>query len=73
MGEPTYRCLECRDVALVLTERFDAQGRSLGCFGSPCICAAGEARRAAWLAPDSRGHVFADSAMNVTEELRRRN
>ena len=39
--ERTYACLKCYDRAVVITERYDRKGRSLGRFGSPCDCAAG--------------------------------
>jgi len=72
MDEPTYRCLDCLDTAVKLTMREDASGRKLGWFGSPCQCQAGEAKRASWQKANEHGRSFADSAMDVTEALRKR-
>ena len=68
--ERTYACLKCYDRAVIMTERY-ANGWSVGRFGAPCDCPAGEAKRASWQKTDSKGHNFADSAMDNTEKLRK--
>jgi hypothetical protein len=49
VSEPLYKCHHCRDVAMVVRERFRADGVSLGTFASPCLnCVAGDEQRAEW-------------------------
>ncbi len=69
--EPNYICPRCQDKGVILTERVDPEGRSLGTYAAPCPCAGGERMRGAWLKPDSQGRVLADQAMLNTEKLNR--
>jgi len=66
----TYACLECRDVEVIIRERHDKDGKSLGMFASPCGCIGGQHLRASWSKEDSKGFSFADSAKNNTVKLR---
>lgn len=71
-GQDLYRCLVCHDAGFVLTDRRDARGIHLGRFSAPCQeCASGESLRASWSKADSKGHVFADTAKDITVELRK--
>lgn len=70
--EPTYRCPNCQDRGILLTERVAESGTNLGTYGSPCQCSTGVAKREAWMKPNSIGRVLADSAMDNTEALRKR-
>jgi hypothetical protein len=51
MSEPLYKCFHCLDIGVVVRERFRADGKSLGHFGSPCsMCAVGEKEAIDWKA-----------------------
>lgn len=70
-GELTFLCPICQDRAVVLTSRLSTRGVHLGTFATPCTCAAGEAKRTAWVKANSKGQSFADSARHNTAHLRR--
>lgn len=65
----TFKCLRCRDLAVILTDRYAKDGTPLGTFACPCICVAGEAVRAAWRTPNEKGHVIAEDAKRNTAML----
>jgi hypothetical protein len=69
--ERTFACLRCYDRGVILTDRNDRTGRPLGPFAAPCSCSMGEAKRAAWEKPDSKGHSLAETARSNTAKLRK--
>lgn len=71
-GNWVYLCSKCLDTGIVMAERKDSKGRSMGIFGSPCECKTGNTKRERWKIPDSQGKTVEETARRNAAAIERR-